>query len=211
MECRRTGNAGVLLTLDGVRILLDGVCRRSGYYLATPLEEKDNLLACPPDITAFTHGHLDHFDRDFAQEFYHQTLRPVLGPEGLLKEGCICEPVTVGGVTVTPIVSRHIGKAGQGIAHVSYLVEGSRRILFAGDASPIDVQNQKADVLIAPYAYAITENGWKVSGQIAPKLVLLHLPVKDQDLDGLWSMVENTAQTAYPELYIPHLLENIEI
>lgn len=209
MQLRRTGNAGVLLELDGVRILLDGVCRPCGSYLETPPQERENLLACPPDLIAFTHGHLDHFDRSFAQAMYHKTLRPVLGPEGLLKEGCICEPVTVGSVTVTPVPSRHIGKAGQGESHVSFLIRGSKQVLFTGDAAPASVQQIRADLLIAPYAYGITPAGWRVAAEIAPRLVLLHLPQAEQDPDGLWDMVKRTVCLPGPALSIPEMGQTI--
>lgn len=207
MQCRRTANAGVLLSLDGVNILLDGVCRQTQGYFGTPESEKEALYACPPDITAFTHGHLDHYDRSFAQTLYTRTLRSILGPEGLLKVGTVCEPVSVGGVTVTPIPSRHIGKAGQGVAHVSYLIQGRKRVLFTGDAAPIQFRQVQADVLIAPYAYATTVSSWQLSAAIAPELVLLHLPRRDQDPGGLWKAVEQTTQIPGPRLHIPHISE----
>ena len=43
MELRRTANAGVLLKLDDVEILLDGVCQEVKPYLATPPAEKEKL------------------------------------------------------------------------------------------------------------------------------------------------------------------------
>ena len=211
MQCRRTANAGVLLTLDGVTVLLDGVCRQSSGYFGTPDGEKDALIACPPHITAFTHGHLDHFDRAFAQTMYHKTLRSILGPEGLLKEGCICEPMVVEGVKVSPIPSRHIGKAGQEVAHVSYLIEGSKRVLFTGDAAPVQFRGYEVDVLIAPYAYAITSSSWNLAGQIAEDLILLHLPRRECDPDGLWHAVEETVKTPGPRLHIPMISQIVEI
>lgn len=211
MQCRRTANAGVLLTLDGITVLLDGVCRQSGAYYGTPEEEIQSLLACPPDITAFTHGHLDHFDRSFAQKLYHKTLRPVLGPEGLLKVGSICEPVQAGTVTVTPIPSRHIGVAGKDTPHVSFLVQGSKRILFTGDASPVALKDMRADVLIAPYAYATTPGSWQIASQIAPELILLHLPMPEQDPAELWRMVKETAKKPGANLTIPEMSQIVRI
>ena len=211
MQFRRTANAGVLLTLDGVTILLDGVCRESGPYFGTSEAQRCELLACMPDIVGFTHGHFDHFDRNFAQQYYQKTLRSILGPEGLLKEGLCTQPVRVGDVCVTPIVSRHIGKAGQGINHVSFLVEGSRRILFTGDAAPTNWRGVQVDVLIAPYAYATTVGSWRLCASIAPELILLHLPKREQDAYGLWDAVETTTQTPGPRLFIPQMDETVSI
>ena len=50
MEIRRTANAGVLLKLDGVSILMDGVCREVKPYPATPPEERALLSSCYPDV-----------------------------------------------------------------------------------------------------------------------------------------------------------------
>ena len=211
MQCRRTANAGVLLTLDGVSILLDGVCRQSGAYYGTPEQERENLLDCMPDIVGFTHGHFDHFDRAFAQSYYKKSLRSILGPEGLLKDGLCTNPVTVGAVRVSPIPSRHIGKAGQGVSHVSFLIEGSQRILFTGDAAPTQWKDMAVDVLIAPYAYATTGGSWKQSEAIARHLILLHLPQKQQDEYGLWDAVEATTRIPGPQLYIPQMGQTIYI
>ena len=68
MEIRRTANAGVLLTLDDVKILLDGVSREVKPYPATPPKIKQELLSCPPDVVLFTHDHPDHFDPDYTQK-----------------------------------------------------------------------------------------------------------------------------------------------
>lgn len=209
MQCRRTANAGVLLTLDGVTVLLDGVCRQSPPYLGTPLREREMLLACPPDITAFTHGHLDHFDRAFAQSLYEKTLRSVLGPEGLLKQGLCTHGQTVAGVTVTPIPSRHIGRAGKDTPHVSFWIRGSEQILFTGDAAPSQWKDIHADVLIAPYAYAITEAGWKAAKSIASKIVIVHMPDKERDDQGLWQALEMTVGDA--SVWIPDISREITL
>ena len=205
MQCRRTANAGVLLELDGVRILLDGVCRQSNGYLGTPQREIEALYACPPDLVAFTHSHFDHFDRGFAQKFYDKTLRSILGPEGLLKIGSHCEKTRVGDVWITPVASRHIGKAGQDMPHVSFLIEGTQRILFTGDAAPVQWKDIQVDVLIAPYAYATTASSWQISGRIAPELVLLHLPEESSDSDLLWKAVRETTRLPGPVLHILQL------
>lgn len=209
MRLRRTANAGVLLTLDGITVLLDGVCKQRGPYYGTPEAEIQALLACAPDITAFTHGHLDHFDREFAHKLYKKTLRSILGPEGLLKEGLCCGPVSIGGVTVGPVPSRHIGKSGQGIDHVSYRIEGSKHVIFAGDAAPTQFRDLRADVLIAPYAWAITSSAWHLASQVTKKLVLVHLPPRENDPAGLWRQVESVTRSPGPDLYIPDMGENL--
>ena len=117
MQLRRTANAGVLLELDGVRILMDGVCREVRPYPTTPPEEKDALCKSFPDVVCFTHAHKDHYDPAFASLYEKQNGGAIFGPEGL--PGCkpTMEEKIVQGVTVKPIPSRHIGAAGKTTPH----------------------------------------------------------------------------------------------
>ena len=51
------------------------------------------------------------------------------------------------------------------------------------------------DVLIVPYAYAITAAAWKTTRALgAQDVVLLHLPPRSNDPYGLWDAVETTTQ-----------------
>lgn len=192
MQLQRTANAGVLLEVDGVTILLDGVCQRIDPYLETPEAIRKALLVYPPDVIAFTHDHADHFCKDYAQTFYKQTLRPVLGPECLLCRGVISGEYRVGQVCIRPVASRHIGKTE--IKHRSYVITGRECVWFMGDASPLQWKHTnitpKPDVLIAPYAYATTSTGWAVVKELKPRtLVLLHLPPENADPCELWKKV----------------------
>jgi len=159
MEIQRTANAGVCLKMDGVTILLDGLCERVEGYLPTPGAIAEQLLVSPPDLLAFTHRHADHCSEALLLPYRKQNLRPILGPE-LLHMGA----VNVGNVTITPIASRHLGKVEPGLQHVSFIIEGSRCVWFMGDAAPIQWKNRTdlpwPDVLIAPYAYGNTKAAW---------------------------------------------------
>lgn len=209
MEIRRTCNAGVCLKLDGVSILLDGLCDRVEGYIPTPPAIAQDLLDNPPDLLAFTHYHKDHCSRALLSPYRKENLRPILGPE-CLSNGA----VRVGEVTVTPVASRHIGRIEPGLEHISYIIQGSRCIWFMGDAAPLQWKNRtdlpKADVLIAPYAYANTLASWELTRHLAEKIVLLHLPEKEKDPYDLWAGVDTTTQNA-PNLWIPAIGETITI
>lgn len=199
VQIQRTSNAGVLVTLDGVLLLLDGVCQGYSLYLAPPPAMIEELEACPPDALAFTHGHPDHFEAGFATRFYEKTRRPVLGTEGVAQQ-LPGVPVTLGaaeagGVRVTPIPSRHLGAEWRNYPHVSYLLEGTRSIFYVGDATPAcwkdSVFQLQPDVLIAPYPYVTTRLGRQVVERFAPKiLVVVHMPATDNDPSGIWPMVQ---------------------
>ena len=207
MDLKRTANAGVLLKLDGVTILLDGVCREVKPYPATPPELKAELMENIPDVVAFTHNHKDHYDPGFAAAALQKN-GVILGPRDC--HGTM-SPLTVGNVRVTPISSRHIGAAGKDVAHASFLIEGSRCILFAGDAAPTQWQGRalpQIDILIVPYAYCNTHSAWTATQKLCRKVVLLHMPDREQDSLDLWTAVENIAGGC---VFIPKMNEIISL
>lgn len=213
MRISRVSNAGVLLELDGVKILLDGFCTGHGPYLATPAPIRDSLLADPPDMLAFTHEHPDHFDAHGAEQYHKQTLRPVLGPENL-PCGTTSRGISRGFVSVLPIKSRHIGKEYFHVPHVSYAITGSKSVWFLGDAVPSQWHgiDRKCHVLIAPFAYALSDSAWRMTCELAEHVVLVHMPLRENDPAGLWPQVEAVTGASCPvHLHIPAIGETIEI
>lgn len=187
----RTANAGVLLEMDGTRILLDGICEPLPPYLGTPAELREALTKNMPDILAFTHEHPDHYDPFYAKLYKEKTLRSVFGPESLpfYKLG--------NGVEMSVRATRHIGKTE--ISHVSYAIQGSATVWFMGDASPLSLKKMtdfpRPDVLIVPFAYAITPSAWRMAKDTgAWKILLVHMPPRHDDREGLWDMVEKTTR-----------------
>lgn len=184
MQIQRTANAGVLLELDGVTILLDGVCRAGETYLGTPDSIRARLEKSLPDAVAVTHAHSDHFDPEYGAHYTKLTGRPVLTPE------TGASPVSVGSVSVTAIPGRHIGPAYKDMPHVSYILQGSKTVWFMGDAAPSQWRGKdlpRPDVIIAPYAYANTEASWALTQSFgASDVILVHLPSPEIDPHGLW-------------------------
>lgn len=207
MDLKRTANAGVLLKLDGVTILLDGVCREVKPYPATPPEVKAELMENIPDVVAFTHNHKDHYDPGFTAAALQKN-GVILGPEDC--HGTM-SPLTVQNVRITPISSRHIGAAGRVVNHASFLIEGSRCILFAGDAAPTQWKDlEKVDVLIVPYAYCNTPSAWTMTQKLGDKVVLLHMPECEKDTIGLWSAVNSIVGETPANFYVPQMGESLK-
>lgn len=209
LKLTRTANAGVLLELDGTRILLDGVCREVSPYPATPDSVKTELSANYPDLVAVTHCHEDHCDPAFEEDYRLATGRPVIDA------AYVGKTVRVGNIRLTAVPSRHIGKAD--CDHVSFILEGSACIWFLGDAAPSQWKNRndlpKPDVLICPYAYAATDSAWRMTQSLAPKaVILLHLPEREKDTVGLWQAVEQTVgNTPAVQLFIPEIGERLSL
>lgn len=213
MEIKRTANAGVLLRLDGVTILLDGVCREVKPYPATPEHLRKQLLERCPDALVYTHSHADHYDSAFVSDYLQNAAGPVLGPADIpfsTQTG-----MQLGNVTITPVDSHHMGRA-EPIGHRSYVIQGSSCIWFMGDASPLHWLERtdlpRPDVLLAPYGFAIG-HGWDITKELNPAMVvLLHLPDRGEDPYGLWDAVEHTtSHPSHPIVLIPKLGETIRL
>ena len=206
MKILRTANAGVLLALDGVRILLDGICGELPPYLATPEAIKLELFENLPDIAAFTHFHPDHFDKEFAVAFQQKTGKMILSPENSGTK-------RVGDVEISTVVTRHIGKTQ--IEHVSFIIKGSKTVWFMGDASPLTLKNMveypKPDVLFAPFAYFNSPSSLKLSKEVGAKeIFVLHLPNEDRDELKTCETVQENIK-GEPNIHIINLGETLDL
>jgi len=202
MKTLRTANAGVLLTLDGVSILLDGVCGDLPPYLTTPDDIKLKLFHSLPDIVAYTHFHTDHFDNEFVLYYENKTGNKIISPE--------CPtPQSVKGVTVSSAETRHIGKTDA--KHLSFIIKGSKTVWFMGDASPANLknlaENSKPDVLLAPFSYFNSPSSLRLLKNLgASKVYVLHLPNENNDEFNINSTVMGNIKNE-PDIHILNMGE----
>jgi len=206
LKITRSANSGVLLVLDGVTIALDGVCNELPPYLGTPGEIRWELSQNPPDIFAVTHFHPDHCDEEFFSQYRSRGSGTALAPG-------VSRTAAAGQVTVTAVDTRHIGK--NDVPHVSYVISGSRRIWFMGDASPLSLRSfsgyPSPHLIIAPYAYANTPSSYKSTKNIgADRVIILHLPRDDADEYGIISSVRQCAGSD-SAFFFPKINETINI
>ena len=213
MEIRRTANAGTALTLDDVKILLDGVSREVYPYLATPPEIAKELQ---PNVLLFTHNHPDHFDPVAAQKLG----KPIYGPMQVAEQvSCPVHPdesLTVGSVRITAVPTRHMGHYGKTTQHQSYVLEGSQTVWFLGDASPMELKRfasfSKPDVLIVPYPYISTPASMKMVQALLPcKIILLHMPLRDADPEKIWESAAEGIEHLKAHLYVPQMGEILNL
>ena len=206
LKIRRTANAGVLIEMDGLSVLIDGVCGKIAPYEETPFSIREELSENFPDIVAFTHNHGDHYDCEYAALYEKATLRSTCGPESFLFKN-------FGDIILTGVPTRHIGKAD--VEHSGFIVEGSRTIWFMGDSSPLEWRNKEnlpiPDVVIVPFAFANTPSAWKITKSLGAKdIVIVHMPVREEDTYGIWEAVEDTVNDE-KNVFIPKMGETIEI
>lgn len=214
MRIQRTANAGVLLELDGKRILLDGVCEGHGPYLATPGWISDILLQdLIPDALIYTHRHPDHYDELFVSHYLQNTAGPIIGPADI--PYAVEDGMKLGDISIVPINTRHIGRT-DGCMHRSYVLQGSQCVWFLGDASLLDWKRNtnipKPDVIIAPFGF-VTDLGWEYCVNSGAKIVVIvHMPSKAYDPYNLWSMFDKAFENQKePVVFIPELGEVISL
>jgi len=215
MILKRTANAGILLALDGVSILFDGVSREGTAYPATSVDMQDALIQNKPDVLCFSHMHPDHYDKDFALRYKNEIGGAIIGPvEHEL--GALTGSVQICNIKISAINTRHIGKVGINVPHTSFIVEGSSCVWFLGDAAVLQWKNRcdlsKPDVLIVPFAYATTATSWEITKSLGAKhIVVVHMPDKQTDPYGLWdSVVQTTYNDNTVEIWIPDIGESRE-
>jgi len=143
------GHATVLAELDGVRLLTDPVLRsRVGplrHHGARPAAQ----IASDLDAVLISHLHHDHADLPSLRGLGREL--PLLVPPGAaglferrgfarVAELAPGDSRQVGAVTVTAVEASHSGeRRGYGGAEaVGYLLEGRRRVYFAGDTDLFD-------------------------------------------------------------------------
>lgn len=199
MIIKRTANAGVLIKTENISILLDGVCEELLPYEKTPNDIKEELILAPPHIIAFSHRHKDHYSRAFAKSVKVSVITPESEKKNFAELGFFS------------VETRHIGK--NDVKHQSFVFEGEKCVWFMGDASPVCLEKlktfKKPDVLIVPYAYAITKSAWEKSLNLgAEKIILLHMPKKEMDEMKLWKTVESVTERE-KSLIIPAIGETI--
>lgn len=205
MEIRRTANAGVLINLDGIRILLDGVNNPTENYLGTPDVIREELTSCLPDVVCLTHIHSDHCDDEFLSYYKNKTLRPILGSE--------CSCFSVGGVKITAIRTRHLGRVE--VEHYSFIIEGSQCIYFMGDAAPICFKDRndlkKPDAVIVPFAYLNTKSAYDITKSLSSKVIVaVHMPSEEKDPFNIWSAVRDTTKEE-KTLYFPKINDIVSL
>src|SRR5262245_58781477 len=141
-EITWVGHGCVLVAMDGVVLLTDPVLRRSVAHLRRVAPPAGDLPA--PSAVLVSHQHGDHLDPPSLRRFGRDVrlIAPSGAAEYLERRGFSDvthvspgEAVEVGAATVRATYADHSGARMRGTTGtaVGYLLEGSRRVYFAGD------------------------------------------------------------------------------
>jgi L-ascorbate metabolism protein UlaG (beta-lactamase superfamily) len=158
------GHATVLVELDGVRMITDPVLRARVGPLRRQGAPPSPEVAEDADAVLISHLHHDHADLPSLRRIGADV--PMLVPPGAgelferrgfaaVSELAPGESSQVGGVTVTATEARHSGKRrfARNAEAIGFLLEGGRRIYFAGDTDlfdGMDALGGRSDLALLP-------------------------------------------------------------
>jgi L-ascorbate metabolism protein UlaG (beta-lactamase superfamily) len=160
---RWLGHSTVVIDVDGTRIVTDPVLRRRVLFLRRDVE------VVPPggvDCVLLSHLHYDHLDLPSLARIGVET--PIVLPRGGKRAVRGFEHVTevepgvdlvVAGLPIRVVEARHDGRRrnfGAPIPAVGYVLEGSKRVYFAGDTDVFDGMRELAPLDLA----LLPVSGW---------------------------------------------------
>jgi L-ascorbate metabolism protein UlaG (beta-lactamase superfamily) len=154
------GHSTVLVDLDGTRLITDPLLRPRVTHLRRRAPLRPGELG-PIDAVLVSHAHYDHLDRRSLALLGLAT--PVVVPRGFGRilrrrghtaviEADVGERIELGALSVLATDAEHDGGrlpvGAQGSA-LGYVLEGSRRIYFAGDTDVFDGMTELGEIDVA--------------------------------------------------------------
>ncbi|MGB3973901.1 MAG: MBL fold metallo-hydrolase [Peptococcia bacterium] len=154
-------NAGVLLDLDGKKVLIDGLCScESSLFHTLPEETFQQIIQGQPpfdglELLLITHHHFDHFAADKTAEFLRHSpkaavvsnskvinkIKAELGEGGEYNLIPVELPLfssvelTVKGIKLRVFSLRHDGKQFAEVSNLAFLIEDEVKLMHVGDAT----------------------------------------------------------------------------
>lgn len=144
------GHASTVIELDGIRLITDPVLRPRIGHLRRQVTAADLGPGSRPDAILISHQHFDHLDLPSLRQLGRDVRLIVAPGSGSLlrrkgftrvEELSVGDSAAVGPVQVTAVPAEHDGRRwpfGERREAVGFLVEGSRRVYFAGDTDIYD-------------------------------------------------------------------------
>ena len=203
-----SANAGVSITIDGVRIWVDALhdSPDTGYSRVTPslwqLMQRHPAFK-DPDIICFTHLHGDHYSKTLtaqAREKWPSTRLLLPSEEDGKAKETVCQ---AGDVTLNFFPLPHEGKHYADVIHQGLLLScGSCQVLFTGDcatASPVLAEtlsrlDAHINCAVLPFPWITLRRGRDfIRNILRPEEVCLcHLPFVEEDVNGYLSATKHS-------------------
>ncbi len=165
MEITFLGHASLLVDMDGERILTDPLLRKRVWHLQRQRQITDRSFLKNISVVLISHAHSDHLDFPSLRMLDQNTR--IVAPRGtaqILKKGGIhnVEEITrgesfnIGNLKITATHAEHDGarfRYSKQAETVGYMIQGTKRIYFAGDTDLFSEMEELAsdlDVALLP-------------------------------------------------------------
>jgi L-ascorbate metabolism protein UlaG (beta-lactamase superfamily) len=156
-------NAGVLVNIDGKKVLIDGLNNaKYPLYKSTPIEISKKITeGIPPfdhiDVMLVTHNHSDHFDVESVAGFLNKNPDVVVISNdeiitaikkhifdsvetrliAIQPEHPCKKRIQFKGIDIVAFSLAHDGKEHTEVHNLAFLIDGSKKVLHLGDGAPI--------------------------------------------------------------------------
>lgn len=198
---RLTANAGVLLCINGKKILVDALHNR---YTEVFSSVPDDLLYeiahgegefREIDLIVFTHDHPDHYNREWTQEFLrnHPDTHMVSPIGDFSRENIIVlkaqeETHEIRGIKLECVRLTHEGEQFRDVVNYGYkfTVDGFTATVL-GDSGSENIPQVfgGADLALYNFPFFTVLRGKKMIEKLRPKrMIAYHLPYEEKDTNG---------------------------
>ena len=198
---RLTANAGVLLCINGKKILVDALHNR---YTEVFSSVPDDLLFQIAhgegefreiDLLVFTHDHPDHYSREWTQEFLKNhpdahLVSPVNDFSGanITTLKAPEEMHEVKGIKLECVKLIHEGEQFRDVVNYGYKFDiGGFTITVLGDSGPENIPQVfgGADLALYNFPFFTILRGKKMIEELRPRqMIAYHLPYEEKDVNG---------------------------
>jgi L-ascorbate metabolism protein UlaG (beta-lactamase superfamily) len=155
-------NAGVLINMNGKKILIDGLNNANhALYKSTPIEISEQIIGgIPPfdniDVMLITHNHSDHFDVEGVTRFLeknsdtfvistHEIISTIRNHISYIEETRLIglqpkfkyeERIQIKGIDIVAISLVHDGSEYAEVSNLAFLIDSTKKVLHLGDGAP---------------------------------------------------------------------------
>jgi len=215
MNVRLIANAGLLITVNGIKILIDALhCRKTESYSSVPRDTLSSIITGQEDFAhvdymLVTHAHPDHYDERIVSEFMERHPETTLLTPTDIKCGHTLmlnhknEIHDFCNIKFTCRRLTHEGKLYSGVINYGFIAEsGGESFIVLGDGAlhPDEISSfvsgKKIDTAILCFPFITLLRGKKIIRDIIKPgyVIAYHLPFEKDDINNYIKTTKHTIE-----------------